>query len=339
MTECPNCGTEILDGCVTCPKCTINLKDAERILGRSFYVSPSSSIVANPPPTCIYCESPIDTQNGYCTDCQKTLSPGEIVEIKTVTDQNEQFGGEPTDPGQSTIHCPHCGFESNGRNSLCPSCTQNMLLPDVKPVSNATPPSPAYTIPPTVGGGSQTIQKKPSWTRTLIFLLIIGGIVWAFTGGPLSANAHLQSQMDQVLQNDSRNAAVHMNAYYSDSDVIVLDLQAVTGTGTRLDVFRVVLQFAEWMRAEDFRRVEFAYKGKTRFFIEGSYFTQLGNEYSYQNAIYTIRTFPSNVYNPDGSHAYSTWTGGILGVLKEETEDFIDFHDRWYCNAMQIEQT
>ena len=177
------------------------------------------------------------------------------------------------------------------------------------------------------------------WVEALVLLLVVGGIVWVITWGPFSANAGLQSQMDQVLKDDSRNAVVHMNAYYSGSDVIVLDMQALTGTGSRADVFRVVLQFAERMQAKDFQRVEFAFKGETKFFIVGSYFTQIGNEYSYQNPIYTIRTFPSNVYNLDGSHAYSTWTGGILGVLKEETEDFIDFHDLWYWNQILIDST
>lgn len=31
--------------------------------------------------------------------------------------------------------------------------------------------------------------------------------------------------------------------------------------------------------------------------------------------------------------------GGILGVLKEETEDFNDFHERWYWNRILIDQT
>ncbi|WP_394295845.1 zinc ribbon domain-containing protein [Methanosphaerula palustris] len=54
MKQCPNCGTEVQDGWVACPKCTINLKEAERIIGCSNYVAPNSpegsTIVVNPIP-------------------------------------------------------------------------------------------------------------------------------------------------------------------------------------------------------------------------------------------------------------------------------------------------
>ena len=149
------------------------------------------------------------------------------------------------------------------------------------------------------GRGSRSIKKTNFVASALILILVVGVIGWAFMWGPFSANAWLQSQMDQVLEHDSRNSVVDMNAFYRGSDVIVLDMQALTGRGSRLDVFRVVLQFAERMRAKDIQRVEFAFKGETKFFIAGSYFAQLGDEYSYQNAVYTMRTFPSNVYNLD----------------------------------------
>ncbi|WP_167998856.1 hypothetical protein [Methanosphaerula palustris] len=214
-----------------------------------------------------------------------------------------------------------------------------MHQPEAAPIFQPNAPPSGYTPPSTVGGDSPPPQKKSGYAALLIFLLVVGGIVWAVTWGPFSANAGLQSQMDHVLNEDSRNAVVHMNSYYRSPDVIVVDMQGLTGAGSRADVFRVVLQFAEQVRPKEFRRVEFAFKGETKFFVTGSYFAQLGDEYSYQNPVYTMRTFPSNVYNMDGSHAYSTWTGGILGVLKEETEDFVDFHDRWYWNQMLIEQT
>jgi hypothetical protein len=210
--------------------------------------------------------------------------------------------------------------------------------PNAEIITQTTTPS-ASPLSSNEGPGSPSLKKAFLLAAALILILVVGGIVWAVMWGPLSANAWLQSQMDQVLEEDSRNSVVDMNAFYHGSDVIVLDMQALTGSGSRLDVFRIVLQFAERVRAKDVQRVEFAFRGKTKFFITGSYFAQLGNEYSYQNAVYTMRTFPSNVYNMDGTHAYSTWTGGILGVLKEETEDFIDFHDRWNWNQIVTAQT
>lgn len=40
MKQCPNCAAEVQDGWNACPICTINLKEAERVLGHSSYITP-----------------------------------------------------------------------------------------------------------------------------------------------------------------------------------------------------------------------------------------------------------------------------------------------------------
>ncbi len=45
-----------------------------------------------------------------------------------------------------------------------------------------------------------------------------------------------------------------------------------------------------------------------------------------------MRTFPENLLRPDGSHAYPTWTGGLIGVAGKQVEDFNDFHRQWWLN-------
>jgi hypothetical protein len=37
---------------------------------------------------------------------------------------------------------------------------------------------------------------------------------------------------------------------------------------------------------------------------------------------------------PDGSRAYPTWTGGLLGVAGKQVEQFGDFHKQWYFNSL-----
>ena len=86
------------------------------------------------------------------------------------------------------------------------------------------------------------------------------------------------------------------------------------------------------MKTSEFSTIELEHKGNLKFIIEGSYFKQLGNEYEFQNPVYTMRTFPSNLKNPDGTQAYGEWTGGLFGVLNEQLEDFNDFHKRWYID-------
>jgi hypothetical protein len=43
-----------------------------------------------------------------------------------------------------------------------------------------------------------------------------------------------------------------------------------------------------------------------------------------------MRTFPKHVYKPDGKNAFGSWTGGLLGALGKEMDDFSEFHKQWY---------
>lgn len=43
MKQCPNCGAEVQDGWNACPICTINLKEAERLLVDRYHKTPSPS--------------------------------------------------------------------------------------------------------------------------------------------------------------------------------------------------------------------------------------------------------------------------------------------------------
>ena len=56
----------------------------------------------------------------------------------------------------------------------------------------------------------------------------------------------------------------------------------------------------------------------------------LGQEYEKQNPVYTMRTFPENVYGVDGTQAFGSWTGGLLGVLGKQMGDFSELHKQWY---------
>ena len=60
----------------------------------------------------------------------------------------------------------------------------------------------------------------------------------------------------------------------------------------------------------------------------------LGEEFGEQNPVYTIRTFPEHLSRPDGAQAFSTWTGGILGVLSKQMDDFNKFNKEWYIEDL-----
>jgi hypothetical protein len=147
----------------------------------------------------------------------------------------------------------------------------------------------------------------------------------------------LQGPLAQVLSDDSRNDGIEVRAHfgsYLQSGILFFDLTSV-GTGKApADVFRVLLQFAAAVKEREFKRVVLAHRGVPKFQLEGAYFHQLGEEYSVQNPVFTMRTFPEHLLRPDGTRAFEQWSGGWLGVLNEQLEDFGEFHKQWYMNDM-----
>jgi hypothetical protein len=49
-----------------------------------------------------------------------------------------------------------------------------------------------------------------------------------------------------------------------------------------------------------------------------------------------MRTFSENLVTPDGQRAFPVWTGGLLGVLQKQMEDFNEFHQRWYIRDLAL---
>lgn len=165
--------------------------------------------------------------------------------------------------------------------------------------------------------------------KIILMLLLI--LISIFISGCIESG--LQLKMNNVIKNDTRNSGIDVSVYTKGS-TLVYDLKLVSKDKSMLDVFRVFLQFSEKVKDEKFELIELSYKGDTKFKIDGDYFKKLGDEYSWQNPVYTIRTFPENLLNPDGNDAYSKWTGGFLGVLKNQLDDFSDFHKKWYLNDL-----
>lgn len=173
-------------------------------------------------------------------------------------------------------------------------------------------------------------MKKITITASVVVAAVIAGVAgWNY--------AMLQRPLDDVLAEDPRNtglaARAHFAGYVQPTEV-VFDLRTVGDEKAPIDVFRMFLQFAEKLQDRQFDRVVLAHRGVAKFQIEGTYFRQLGREYSTQNPAYTMRTFPEHVFRPDGTQAFGQWTGGLLGVLKEQMEDFLEFHEQWYLNDM-----
>jgi len=140
-----------------------------------------------------------------------------------------------------------------------------------------------------------------------------------------------------VLDSDPRNKGISVLAHYEYFVLpgsLFFDLRGVDQTNSPADVFRVFLQFAASRKDRDYDTVKLAFRGKPKFVLKGEDFKTLGVEYGTQNPVYTIRTFPEHLYRPDGTPAFGKWTGGLLGVLGKQMEDFTEFHKQWYISDL-----
>ncbi len=137
---------------------------------------------------------------------------------------------------------------------------------------------------------------------------------------------------------DARNAKVQLFAYYQfglNPGTIVLDLWNVESGASMADVDRTLLDTAQALTNRHPNRVLLAYRGRSRFEMDGDYFNTLGKERDWQNPIYTIRTMAENMRTLDHRKAFDSWTGGILGVVNAQMEDHATFHKRWYINELR----
>lgn len=173
--------------------------------------------------------------------------------------------------------------------------------------------------------------------KTRILLVSIIAIVAAVALGNYML---IQRPLSSVIDSDPRNKGITIYAHYKYFVVLsslIFDLRSVSGDNSPTDVSRVLFQFAQTQKEKTFTDVTLAYRGNNKFMLKGDFFRTVGNEYGSQNPIYTIRTFPENVYKIDGSPAFGTWTGGLIGVLGKQMEDFNDFHKQWYIADMARE--
>jgi hypothetical protein len=146
-------------------------------------------------------------------------------------------------------------------------------------------------------------------------------------------NVELRRAAAAVLAGDPRNKGVDFRLLRN-GDRLTFDLQGVSTDKAPLDVMRVLLQTAQALKEKRYNVVELRFRNAPRFLLPGTAFAVMGAEYTTQNPVYTIRTFPEKLTNPDGSRAFPKWEGGLLGVTGKQMEEVMEVHKRWYLNEL-----
>ena len=147
----------------------------------------------------------------------------------------------------------------------------------------------------------------------------------------------LSAPANSALNEDVRNTSVHTWIHYDyfiNPSTLVIDLRDVGLDKSTVDIFRVLFQIAEEFAGRDFSKVYLSSKGTKKFYIQGAYFEELGSSYSYQNPMYLLRTFPENTFSLNGTKAFSTWTGGALGVMGKQMDDLNELAQAWFLEDL-----
>lgn len=142
------------------------------------------------------------------------------------------------------------------------------------------------------------------------------------------------------IKKDERNKDLSVWVYHRfavNPNVLVFDLRSISGEAAPIDVVRTLFQGADALKDKSFDKVILAYEGQDKFYLEGAFFKNLGLEFGTQNPIYTMRTLPQNVRRLDGTSAYGTWTGGLLGVVARQMEDLGQFSKDWFLTDALLE--
>lgn len=140
----------------------------------------------------------------------------------------------------------------------------------------------------------------------------------------------LKMPVSDRLSEDERNEVVDLSVryrFYMNPNSIAISLDKCSEVAP-VDVLRALLQTAEALQDRKYSRVELHNGYTHKFSLDGEYFQQLGEEYDYQNPVYTARTLPEKLREPDGTQAYRSLGGGLSG-LGDQMENFSQFTLDW----------
>jgi len=170
--------------------------------------------------------------------------------------------------------------------------------------------------------------RRRSPLRVIVLLcLLLAGVVGA---NHFQLNRHAQQAL--------KSTSVDVLAYYRYGvlpDTIVYDLRDVGGTASTAEIMGNFMRFAEALKDRRFSEIHLAWRGETRFVLGGRDFRTIGAELSWQNPIYTLRTFPEKLKTPQGLSAFSSWSGGMLGVTAAQMEDLNRMAERWFLKDLR----
>lgn len=178
------------------------------------------------------------------------------------------------------------------------------------------------------------IQRPMESSRWIFCFILIPGLFLLLASATWTINEiSLNHPLHAVIDNDVRNSGIKISAHYDHwlrPSTLVIDIRGLEPGASRMDVFRAFLQYADKLKARHFHQVILSCRRTQKYILDGDYFNKLGQEYSYQNPIYTMRNFPLHLETPEGAYPYHPIGGGFISAFGEEIGQFTDSQNSWY---------
>lgn len=142
------------------------------------------------------------------------------------------------------------------------------------------------------------------------------------------ANSALQSKLDACHSSEVAKIRVWYANAFTQREV-VFDYQQPKSATRRIDPVHLLMQFGDEIDLYSVEKVHLANNGKIIYYIDSVDFRPLVESYSNGGRIWSFNNLPSRVRTPIGIRVFEEWTGGLLGVLKAQTEDLGVLLETW----------
>jgi len=168
-------------------------------------------------------------------------------------------------------------------------------------------------------------RSRPAWVVLIAAgIAVLGGIAFLAL-----RNGGLRAKLADCSSRHGIEVRVYYDSYISTSDV-VFDLRGVEGTSVRrIDPVHLLFQFGQLLDKRATRRLILARDGRKLMYLRSTDLTELANEYTHGNPVWSFNQLPERLKTMSGDNAYPTWEGGWIGVLKEQSEDLNRFISDW----------
>jgi len=164
--------------------------------------------------------------------------------------------------------------------------------------------------------------------KTSLFIFMLAGVS--------ACSAELTELNSALLKRDPRNQSIEFS-FLKDGTTLTYCVYDLSGEASAADVFRILLQAADELKAESFETVQLCFRDEARFKLDGTDFKTIGEEFEIQNPMYTIRTFPEKLKTLTNEQAYMSHQGGVLYLMRVQMADFNDMNGKWFLNDVRAE--